>query len=66
MKKPSGASGACWRYYFVVEGLDAAMRRIKALQGELLSEPMPVPGGSWILHARDPQGAWFALTSSQR
>jgi predicted enzyme related to lactoylglutathione lyase len=28
--------------------------------------PMEVPGGQWILQARDPQGGFFALVALKR
>ena len=51
-----------WLYYFSVEDIDAAAERVKQRGGELLMEPMEVPGGGWIVQAFDPQGAMFALT----
>ena len=35
--------------------------RVKANGGQLLDEPMQVPGGDWIVQCLDPQGAEFAL-----
>lgn len=50
-----------WLYYFNVADIDAARARLEAAGGTLLREPHEVPGGAWILHGRDPQGAMFAL-----
>lgn len=55
-----------WLYYFVVHGADAAAERIKAGGGEVLMGPHEVPGGGWIVQARDPQGAVFAVLSNDR
>jgi predicted enzyme related to lactoylglutathione lyase len=55
-----------WLYYFKVEGVDAALGRTKDKGGEVLHGPTEVPGGSWILQCRDPQGASFALVAPKR
>ncbi len=55
-----------WLFYFVVQGLDAALERVKAEGGTVLHGPQEVPGGAWILMGRDPQGAHFALVSAKR
>ena len=55
-----------WLFYFVVEGLDAALDRVEAAGGTVLHGPQEVPGGAWILMGRDPQGAQFALVSPTR
>jgi uncharacterized protein len=53
-----------WLVYFTVEDLDGAAARIGELGGEVVVPPMAVPGGR-ILVARDPQGAYFALTAGR-
>jgi predicted enzyme related to lactoylglutathione lyase len=50
-----------WLYYFNVDAIEPAAERVKAAGGQVLNGPHPVPGGSWILHGLDPQGALFAL-----
>ncbi len=50
-----------WLYYFNVDDITAAQARLLAAGGTLLRGPSPVPGDLWIVHARDPQGAMFAL-----
>lgn len=55
-----------WLFYFVVEGLDAALERVKSAGGTVLHGPQEVPGGAWILMGSDPQGAHFALVSARR
>ena len=60
MNAPS-AERPHWTYYFKVESIDAALGRVKAKRGIVLHGPSEVPGGLWILQARDPQGALFAL-----
>ena len=55
-----------WGYYFVVEGLDAAGKRVVDGGGEVMMGPMEVPGGAWILNCADPQGAHFSLVAMNR
>lgn len=55
-----------WLYYFAVDDIDAAQARLKAAGGKLRSGPHQVPGGAWIVHAEDPQGAVFALVGMRR
>jgi uncharacterized protein len=50
-----------WAIYFRVPDINAAAERIKANGGKILNGPMEVPGGDWIVNARDPQGAAFNL-----
>jgi hypothetical protein len=63
MTKPAQAPSPYWNYYFNVDSVAAAVERVKRGGGELLVEPMQVPGGSWIVQGRDPQKALFALVS---
>ena len=51
----------CWLPYFGTDGIDAAITRITAAGGVTVHGPMDVPGGAFIVVARDPQGAHFAL-----
>lgn len=66
MDKPETIPVSHWGFYFAVDGLDAAIARIEAGGGQVLMGPHEVPGGSWIVQARDPQGAAFALNSETR
>jgi predicted enzyme related to lactoylglutathione lyase len=50
-----------WLYYFNVGDIDAAVRRIKAGNGQILRGPVEAPDGNWIVQCTDPQGAIFAL-----
>jgi predicted enzyme related to lactoylglutathione lyase len=63
MTKPPGVPGPFWSYYFQVDGIGAAMERLKAAGGTVINGPMEVPGGSWIVQGLDPQGAMFSLVS---
>lgn len=66
MDKPKDMPSAAWAYYVNVQGIDAAIERIRAGGGQILMGPHEVPGGSWIVQALDPQGANFALVSATR
>ncbi|HEX8642017.1 MAG TPA: VOC family protein [Allosphingosinicella sp.] len=66
MDKPEAMPVSAWQFYFTVDGIDAAAGRVRANGGAVVREPHQVPDGSWIIHGRDPQGAVFALNSTQR
>src|SRR5262245_26226375 len=66
MDKPENAPASAWSFYINVDGIDAAIERIKSSGGQVLMGPHEVPGGSWIVQAMDPQGAAFALISATR
>lgn len=66
MDKPANVPASAWTFYVNVDGLDAAVGRIEAEGGRVVRGPMEVPGGSWIVQGVDPQGATFALVSTQR
>ncbi len=61
MTKPATVPRPFWFYYFNVAGIDSAAGRVAAAGGHVVNGPMEVPGGMWILHGIDPQGAFFAL-----
>ena len=64
MTAPPERSAGGWGYYFNVDSIQAAVGRIDSAGGQVTNGPMEVPGGMWIVQARDPQGAAFALVSS--
>jgi uncharacterized protein len=55
-----------WQYYFNVEDVDAAQKRVVDAGGTIVMPPMDVPGGSRILQAIDDQGGHFALTQGPK
>lgn len=61
MTKPPTVPFSCWLYYFNVGDIDAAVKRVRAGSGQVLSGPIEVPPGNWIVQCADPQGAIFAL-----
>jgi predicted enzyme related to lactoylglutathione lyase len=65
MVKPPQVPVSCWKFYFCVDSIGAAIKRIEAGGGKVLSGPIQVPGGGWIIQGQDPQGAVFSLVGSQ-
>jgi predicted enzyme related to lactoylglutathione lyase len=63
MKAGAQAPGASWSYYITVDSVAAAAERATSRGGKVLQGPVEVPGGAWIVQARDPQGAAFAMVS---
>jgi uncharacterized protein len=55
-----------WGYYINVEALDSAVARATARGAKIITDPMEVPGGAWVINAIDPQGAAFSLVSMKR
>ncbi|WP_455874931.1 VOC family protein [Rhizobium yanglingense] len=66
MSKPAGVPMCYWGYYFNVPAIDSAIERVNAGGGKVIVGPMEVPGGSWIINATDPQGAFFCLVAPGR
>jgi hypothetical protein len=66
MTRFEGVPAPFWLHYFTVEAIDAAAERVGRKGGQVLQGPHEVPGGSWIIQCRDPQGAMFALVSARR
>ena len=64
--KPASMPAAAWTYYFQVDGLAAAVARVRASGGTIVDPPQQVAGGNWVAGGLDPQGAAFALTSRSR
>jgi len=61
MTRMAAMPGAFWLYYINVEDINAAMARVTASGGQVVNGPHQVPGGSWIAHALDREGAFFAM-----
>jgi predicted enzyme related to lactoylglutathione lyase len=66
MPKTPQMPAPMWVYYFNVEAIDAAKKRVQDAGGQVALGPQEVPGGSWILQCFDPQGALFALVGPKR
>jgi hypothetical protein len=59
--KPATLPLPFWLYYFNIDDIQAAAKRVEAGGGQILYGPTAVPGGARIAHCADPQGAIFAL-----
>jgi predicted enzyme related to lactoylglutathione lyase len=59
--KPATLPLPFWLYYFNIDDIQAAARRVEAGGGQILYGPLAAPGGALIAHCTDPQGALFAL-----
>ena len=66
MAQPEGTGRPRWLYFFNVAGIDAAIDRVVAGGGRTLTGAHEVPGGGWIAHCEDPQGAMFGLLAPAR
>ena len=53
-----------WLFYFTVDDIKAAAKRVTDAGGAITHGPAPVPGGAWILQGLDPQGGAFAVTAA--
>ena len=62
---PGMPPSSLWLYYFNVDDIEAAAKRVKAGSGRILYGPISIPGGSRIIHCMDPQGAMFGLINSR-
>ena len=65
MTRPPQVPWSYWGFYFNVPKIKDAMDKVAAGGGAVLHGPVQVPGGSWIVQARDPQGAFFALVAPE-
>jgi predicted enzyme related to lactoylglutathione lyase len=66
MDKPPQIPVPVWQFYFTVEAIDAAAKKVTDGGGKVLMGPMEVRGGNWVVQCQDPQGAHFALTAARR
>ena len=67
MKKPDQMPVAAWNLYVNVDSTDTRAAQVKELGGQVMGDPMDIPGGGRIAQCLDPQGAMFApLRPGQR
>lgn len=64
MNRPPQMPANCWFLYARVDDIHRAAEAVKAGGGEVWNEPMEIPGGDYVAHCTDPQGAMFALHST--
>jgi uncharacterized protein len=55
-----------WLCYVHVTDVDKSANAAKGNGGKVTNGPMEVPGGTWIAHCIDPQGAAFAVHADKR
>ena len=55
----------CWLYYFNVDDIGAAAKRVNDGGGRILQGPIELTDGCWIARCADPQGALFALQGAR-
>jgi predicted enzyme related to lactoylglutathione lyase len=65
-RDPANSPVPFWLYYFNVEDIDAADRRVKEKNGQVIMGPHQVPGDLWIILGMDPQGAMFSLVGPRK
>ena len=61
MRKSEQSPASMWISFFGADDIDRATRAITDGGGQLLYEPMEIPGGEYAVAALDPQGAVFGL-----
>ncbi|WFP60060.1 VOC family protein [Mesorhizobium sp. WSM4904] len=66
MNKPPQIPVPVWQFYFNVDAIDAAAKRVTDNGGKVLMGPMEVPSAQWVVQCQDPQGAHFALLAPGR
>jgi uncharacterized protein len=54
-----------WNFYFRVPDIDKAVETIRANGGQIVQEPIEIPGGDYSMIAMDPQGAAFGLVGAR-
>ncbi len=63
--KPPTVPMPFWLYYFNVDDVDAAAKRVKSGGGKILEGPVEARGGNRVARCTDPQGAMFALRAGR-
>lgn len=66
MKKPDDIPVPMWVHYFRVGDIDVAASFITDNAGRMINGPMQIPGGEYIVHGMDPQGAMFAIIGQRK
>lgn len=61
MRRMNAAQHTGWLFYFHVEGIEAAMDRVKQHGGTVVFGPSPIPGDAQIAHCLDRGGALFGI-----
>lgn len=65
MEKPNGFPISLWNFYFRVPTIEKAVTYTKANGGQIVNEPMQIPGGEYVVSGVDPQGAFFSIIGAR-
>ena len=55
-----------WTYYIGVDDIDRAANAVRSGSGQILQDPIQIPGGEYSLTGVDPQGASFGLVGPRK
>jgi predicted enzyme related to lactoylglutathione lyase len=55
-----------WTFYIGVDDIDRAAGAVDSGGGQVLQEPIEIPGGEYSLTGLDPQGASFGLVGPRK
>jgi uncharacterized protein len=61
-----GMPMSVWSYYIGVDDIDRAVSAVRDNGGQIVIEPMEIPGGEFSCNGMDPQGAMFGLVGPRR
>lgn len=60
-KPPAMPGPPMWICYIRVKDVNESVEKVKQAGGQVITGPIEVPGGDWIVQCLDPQGTVFAL-----
>jgi predicted enzyme related to lactoylglutathione lyase len=66
MPKMPQTPASAWNYYIGVDDIDRAAGAVRGGGGQILQEPIEIPGGEYSLVGVDPQGANFGLVGPRK
>ena len=66
MRSMPDVPASMWNFYIGVEDIDRAAEAVKAGGGQLIQDPVEIPGGEFALNGADPQGALFGLVGPRK
>lgn len=55
-----------WTYHIGVDDIDRATEAVRSRGGQVMQEPIEIPGGEYSINAIDPQGASFGLVGPRQ
>ena len=61
-----GMPMSVWSYYIGVDDIDRAVAAVRTNGGQVVVEPMEIPGGEFSCNGVDPQGAMFGLVGPRK